>query len=128
MYTRLLEMMAAIALFLATIGIYGVISHSVVQRSSEIGLRIAVGATQRDILRLIFSQAGMLILAGFCIALVLAFVLNRYLASYLFEIRATDPMTIVACCVLLGAVAFGAVWFPAHRATRVDPIVTLHYE
>jgi putative ABC transport system permease protein len=125
---RLLELIAGLALFLSTIGIYGVMSHSVAQRTNEIGLRIAVGAATADILRLVFSQGGKLIFAGLGAGLALALTLDRFLTSYLFGMRAGDPETMFACCALLVIVALGAIWIPARRATRVDPIVTLRYE
>jgi len=128
LYARLLELCAGIALFLSVIGIYGVISHSVTQRTNEIGLRIAIGANHADILRLVFFQGSQLVLTGLGIGVILALLLNRLLNSYLFGIGADDPLTMAACCLLLSAIAAGAIWVPARRATRVDPNVALHYE
>jgi putative ABC transport system permease protein len=128
LYARLLELMAGIALFLSAIGIYGVMSHTVAQRTAEIGLRMAVGADSSDVLRLIFSQSAKLILAGLGIGLMLALTLDRVLNSYLFGIHANDPTTMFACCVLLVLIAVGATWLPAHRATRIDPVVSVRYE
>jgi putative ABC transport system permease protein len=128
LYAKLLELMAGIALFLCTIGIYGVMSHTVAQRTSEIGLRMAIGADSSDVLRLIFFQGAKLIFAGLSAGLVLALTLDRVLNAYLFGIRANDPTTMFACCILLVAIAAGAIWLPARRATRIDPIITLRYE
>jgi putative ABC transport system permease protein len=128
LYARLLELIAGIALFLSAIGIYGVMSHSVSQRTSEIGLRMAIGADASDVLRLVFSQGAKLIFAGLGIGLALALILDRFLASYLFGIRACDPPTMFACSVLLVAIAVGAIWIPARRASRVDPIVALRVD
>ena len=128
LYARVLELMAAIALFLSAIGIYSVISHLVAQRTGEIGLRIAVGATTSDILRLVFKQGGKLIVAGVGVGLALSLTLNRFLASYLYGIGAADPWTLAAACSVLIAVASAAIWTPARRATRVDPMVALRYK
>ena len=128
LYARLLALMAGIALFLSAIGIYSIVSHLVAQRTSEIGLRIAVGATTSDILRLIFKQGGKLILAGLGVGLALSLTLNRFLTSYLYGIGAADPWTLAAACSVLIAVASAAIWTPARRATRVDPTVALRYE
>jgi putative ABC transport system permease protein len=128
LYAKLLEILAAMALFLSAIGIYGVMSHSVSQRVSEIGLRVAIGATRADVLRLIFSQGARLTLAGLAIGFVCALLLARSLASYLYNIDAHDPATMVVCCVVLITVAIGATWVPAYRATQVDPIVILRSE
>jgi putative ABC transport system permease protein len=128
MYARLLELIAGIALFLSTIGIYGVMSHSVAQRTNEIGLRMAIGANTGDVLRLVFSQGARLIFAGLGIGIALALILDRFLASYLFGIRASDPATMLASSVLLVAIAVGAIWIPARRASRVDPIIALRVD
>ena len=128
LYARLLELTAGIALFLCTIGIYGVVSHSVAQRTAEIGLRIAVGATTTDILRLVFSQGGKLMIGGLGVGLALSMTLNRFLTSYLFGIGASDPVTMAAACGVLIVVADLAIWIPAWRATRIDPMVALRHE
>jgi len=128
LYARLLELMAGIALFLSTIGIYGVVSHSVAQRTGEIGLRIAIGAATTDILRLVFSQGGKLIIGGLSAGLALSLTLNRFLTSYLFGIDAGDPGTMAAACGLLIVVAGAAIWIPAWRATRLDPMVALRHD
>jgi putative ABC transport system permease protein len=125
---NLLELIAGIALFLSSIGIYGVMSQAVLQKTNEIGLRMAVGATMKDILRMVFFQAGRLSAAGLVIGLALTFTFDRFLSSYLFEIKATDPVTITICCSVLLLVAAGAVWMPARRAAAVDPMQALRAE
>jgi putative ABC transport system permease protein len=89
---------------------------------------MAIGANTADILRLVFSQGAKLILAGLGIGLVLALILDRFLASYLLSIGASDPATMVASSILLVAIAVGAIWVPARRASRVDPIVVLRVD
>lgn len=128
MYARLLELLAGLALFLSTIGVYGVVSHSVVQRTGEIGLRIAIGASTTDIFRLIFSQGGKLVICSLGVGLAVSMTLNRFLTSYLFGIGARDPVTMAAACILLIVVAGLAIWIPAWQATRIDPTVALRYE
>jgi putative ABC transport system permease protein len=128
LYARLLELMAGIAVFLSAMGMYAVVSHSVVQRRNEIGLRIAVGATWVDILRLVFSVGGKLAITGLAVGSLLSLILNRFLASYLFGITPSDPPTLVTSCALLVLIAAGAIWIPAWRATRVDPGVALRYD
>jgi putative ABC transport system permease protein len=123
--TSLLEIFAGIALFLSAVGIYGVVSHSVDERSGEIGLRMAIGATGWDILRLVFKQGMKLTLVGLAIGLMLAALLDRILASFLFAISANDPVTLTVICGVVLLIACGAMWFPAHRATSVDPSVAL---
>jgi ABC-type antimicrobial peptide transport system permease subunit len=128
LYARLLELMAGIAVFLSAMGMYAVVSHSVVQRRNEIGLRIAVGASWADILRLVFSAGGKLAIIGLAVGSLLSLILNRFLASYLFGITPSDPPTLVTSCALLVVIAAGAIWIPAWRATRVDPGVALRYD
>jgi ABC-type antimicrobial peptide transport system permease subunit len=124
----LLAGFSAIALLLSTVGIYGVMSYSVSQRTSEIGIRMALGAQIRDVVRLVTRdgvvQAGLGLLAG----LAASAALTRILASQLFAVSALDPPTFASVALLLVAVAVAACYIPARRAMRVDPIVALRCE
>jgi predicted permease len=124
----LLGVFAAIALVLASIGIYGVMSYVAGQRTHEIGLRMALGAQRRDVLKLVFGEAAMMVSAGLAIGLIAAGALTELIKSLLFGISTTDPATFAAVATLLSAVAFGACYLPTHRAMLVDPIVALRHE
>ncbi|HEY7353564.1 MAG TPA: FtsX-like permease family protein, partial [Terriglobales bacterium] len=119
---------AALAMVLASVGIYGVISYVVGQRTHEIGLRMALGAQRSHVLRLILGQGARLILIGVAIGIAGAFALTRMMASQLFMISSTDPLTFIAVSAVLALVALMACYIPARRAAKVDPMVALRYE
>ncbi len=124
----LLSGISGLALILAAIGIYGVIAYNVAHRTQEIGVRMALGAQQKDVLRLILKQGLKVTLAGAVLGLIGAFTLTRWLEALLFRIEPTDGITLVAVTLLVVGVALIACWVPARRAMRVDPMTALRYE
>jgi len=126
--TTLLSIFAAVALVLTVVGLYGVMSYSVAQRTNEIGIRLALGAQARDVLLMIVKQGGMLIVLGLVIGLAGAYVVTRLITSWLFEVKAKDPFTFAAVAVLLAIVGLLACYIPALRATKVDPMDALRCE
>jgi len=124
----LLGVFSGIAMLLASIGIYGVMSYSVTQRTRELGIRMALGAARSRVLALVVGQGMILTVSGVVIGLFAAFGLTRFLSSQLFGVGATDPFTFAAVSILLIAVSTLATLLPAMRATRVNPVVALRDE
>jgi putative ABC transport system permease protein len=119
---------AVIALALGVVGIYGVMSYAVNQQTHEIGIRMALGAQVKDVLRLVLQQGMALIVAGIVLGLLGAFSLSRLLTSLLFVVSPTDVLTFAGVALLLMAVALFACYIPSRRATKIDPMIALRYE
>src|SRR6185437_1295921 len=124
----LLGIFAALALILATVGVYGLMAYTVSQRTHEIGVRVAVGAQRHDVLSLVVREGAKLAFIGIAIGIAAAFVLTRLMASLLFAVKPTDPATFAGVAMLLAVVALAACYIPARRATRIDPLVALRYD
>jgi len=124
----LLTIFAGTALLLAALGIYGLMSYSVEQRTQEIGIRVALGASGGDMLRMVIRRGLLLTGIGLAVGLAAAFGLTRLISTLLFGVKANDPIAFGAVVVTLAAVACGAIYIPARRATRIDPIIALRYE
>jgi putative ABC transport system permease protein len=127
-YMLLLGLFALLGLLLAAVGIYGVMSQAVAERTNEIGIRMALGAARRDVLALVLGQGMKLTLLGVVVGLAASLGLTRLMQGFLFGVSATNPLTFVVVTIVLTAVAGFACWLPARRATQVDPLTALRYE
>jgi len=119
---------SALALVLAAIGIYGVISYAVTMRTREIGIRLALGAQRTDVLRMVVGQGAALAITGVALGLATSFALTRLMSSLLFGVSATDPLTFAGVAIVLLSVAVLAIFIPTARASKIDPVSALRYE
>jgi ABC-type antimicrobial peptide transport system permease subunit len=117
-----------VAVLLAAVGIHGVMSYAVLRRTNEMGIRMALGATPREVLRLVVGQGMILALAGAAAGVVGALGLTRLMSGLLYGVRPTDPATFAAVCLFLGTVALAATYLPARQASRIDPLTALRHE
>jgi ABC-type antimicrobial peptide transport system permease subunit len=125
---KLSTFFAGLALLLACVGLYGVMSYTVAGRTREIGVRMALGARRVDVVRLVLREGLLLVVIGLVVGIPLALASSRLLHSFLFEMKSTDPLSLGAVVLLLGMVAAFAGLIPARRAAKVDPMVALRYE
>ena len=124
----LFGLFGALGLVLTMVGVYGVISYTVSQRTQEIGIRMALGATRQNVVRLVLMQGVVLAVAGAALGLAVSYVLSRVIVSLLFEVAPTDVVTFALATAVLLLAALLASYIPARRATRVDPLIALRYE
>jgi putative ABC transport system permease protein len=124
----MVALFGGVALLLASLGVYGVVSYTVAQRTGELGIRLALGANPKEIGRLVLRQGMTPVIQGLGVGLVVALALGRIIDSLLFGVSAHDPLTIGPVIVLLASVAVFACWVPARRTMRIDPIQALRYE
>ena len=122
------QRLAGVAVILALVGIFGVVSYSVAQRTHEIGVRMALGADKKSVLKMVLLQGATVAAIGIAAGLGIAFALTRLMTGLLFTVKPTDPVTFIAVPLVLAGVAMLASYIPARRATRVDPMVALRYE
>ncbi|HET9402843.1 MAG TPA: ABC transporter permease [Candidatus Acidoferrales bacterium] len=127
-HATLLGLFGGLGLLIVTVGVYGVVSYFVAQRTHEFGVRMALGATQSDVLGMVLKQGLAMAAAGVVVGIAAAMALTRLLASMLYEVKPNDPLTIVVASAVMIGVTIAACWIPARRATRVDPLVALRYE
>src|SRR5262249_8397293 len=127
-YMLYLVVFAAVGLFLAALGIYGVLAYSVGRRTREIGVRMALGAQRRHVLTMILSEGGQLVAGGIVLGLIAAFWLTRLIRQQLFQVSPTEPRVFIAVVLVLCAIAMLACLLPARRATKVEPMEALRYE
>jgi putative ABC transport system permease protein len=126
--TKLMVLFGALAMFLGTIGIYGVMAHLVSQRTHEIGIRVALGASPVQVLRMVIGSGLKLAVVGVGVGIIVALGATRSLTTLLYQVAPNDPLTFIAVPILFVAVAVAACYLPARRAMRVDPMVALRYE
>jgi ABC-type antimicrobial peptide transport system permease subunit len=127
-FAQAYTLFGALALVLASVGLFGLMSYNVSRRTNEIGIRMALGAQRQDVLGMVMRESMLLVLIGVVLGLVTALVATRFVATLLFGLPGTDPATIVLAVVVMATVSALAGYLPARRASRVDPMVALHYE